>query len=314
MPEQFPEGVYYFLVPKEGDRVCEKQDCRFCRYFDTLGVELRIVIDRIIYDCCWLEAFKTKNIAQDESKKLLRHFLTETLGQPLSVPVPHQLLNNHVYQQWIDAHGETREIFGKIVGCFEEDEGKTKELLFDVEYDSDRHPERMGNAPMKGQLRESFAAGAAAAFQRKISEVTGPSSSDMQVEKPFASWIVPVRRKLPAQDQAALPKIVLSVGGFVLTLEAAESQIPGAGLGLWLSCTEQVVLGRKHFELPAGCFIDLGVYAPLVSSHRTKEHVLFVKSFLHSFKPDTWSFAAPTGVGNVVYGTSRLVRGDIRLC
>jgi hypothetical protein len=79
--------------------------------------------------------------------------------------------------------------------------------------------------------------------------------------------------------------------GFSLSLEARDSNIPNAGLGLWLTILPLWPHDDRLFlELDPGVLVDFGVYAPLLPSDRKSDKISLVKNFLYDWDPEGWNF------------------------
>jgi len=150
--------------------------------------------------------------------------------------VKHQLLGQGFYWQWRDCCGIVKEIYGTIIQCFKQSDGK----FFTISWDEFFHDYKLGalgsdliHTKWEG-IEEAEAWGGYLAYlsvSKKKSNFPIPSPYPF-----YKKFIVPGTRKEIQLTSNDLPIVSMIVEDFVLILEAKESSIPGAGLGLWLTC------------------------------------------------------------------------------
>jgi hypothetical protein len=87
-----------------------------------------------------------------------------------------------------------------------------------------------------------------------------------------------------------LPKLTLGVRGYQLVFTVKKSLIPSAGLGVFVKATQCTYGPKTPFELQQGDLLDLGIYAPFLTTDNKKETAFFVKNFVHSYAPEHWCF------------------------
>ena len=103
---------------------------------------------------------------------------------------------------------------------------------------------------------------------------------------PFhVKWIVPDRRFYNIHDQ-----LFIETRGFCMQFNAEQSNIPGAGLGLFVRIWDISGSGRTHFILPQGDLLCIGPYGPFSGSDRKSTAVFETKSFIHEYAPESYCF------------------------
>lgn len=236
-------------------------------------------------------------------------------GKPTHEITSHPLLckkDSKIYhREWRDAQGEAKEVFGTFLKCRRDDEN---ELVFTIRFEK-ASVERLKVAgllstrefPLEMEVSEEDAWAGHASYLEHCSDLT-PDKINRSI--PFhRRYIVPKQRYLTttttsttttvnngnaesSQLSHELPTLILHVRGFKLEFTAEPSGIRGAGLGLWMTCTPLCFKARERRQLRLECgeVIDLGVYAPLRPSDIKKEHLFLLKSFIHHWECEEWSF------------------------
>ena len=91
-------------------------------------------------------------------------------------------------------------------------------------------------------------------------------------------------RNFSLDERRRVHKSTQGYGDYLFTLQAKESLIPGAGLGLFLTVSSSIHAPGFMLELPAGTLCELGIYS---TSERDKnsEVELLLKNFLLTGSP-----------------------------
>jgi hypothetical protein len=104
----------------------------------------------------------------------------------------------------------------------------------------------------------------------------------------FVKWSVPSKRCLVETNvQQTVPCLIIEFQDCKLSFEAKQSNISGAGTGLFVSCIEGAGLTLKPGEM-----LDLGVYAPLNKLDVKSRHIVLLKNLLYEWQIETWTFSA----------------------
>lgn len=106
----------------------------------------------------------------------------------------------------------------------------------------------------------------------------------------YRTYIVPTPMLSPRYNESTwVPVLAFQVGNYrSFKLEARDSNILNAGLGLFVTCTLTSPSSKQVFELPEGTIIDLGVYA--TSTDSKDGCISLLKNFIHGWTPESWSF------------------------
>lgn len=227
-------------------------------------------------------------------------FYKDLLRIDLSEFVTHELVGKEYLQQWYDATLRPRAVYGKVVACRKQYGG---DYLFTVEYEE--HSRALVNS-------------SAAAFQNEVPAVSFESEckvwegcilADQRGLLPPRGlgnklkdqlrwrWIMPESMyddKVMVEGHGLLPRRGLIVLSHLIMLQVKPSSIPGAGLGVWVSCQplSPLYAKNKFFTLKAGDMIDLGIYAPLRRGDRKPDHISVLKNFIHEWECESYSFGA----------------------
>lgn len=263
---------------------------------------LHVVVGDNTYDCLQ-EALEECGYPAKKVNEVVKGFYEEQLGIPLRRQCKHDLVGNGYYEEWMDARGQRREIFGKITDCWEnllEKDDKT--LHFRIQYNEEMRSsvqetsETVLTVSQSREYPEERAWGGFLAYKSKT--LGGDAAAMIEPENPpfHCRWIVGTRFKEARSAQTAgansLPPLVLFVGGYKLRFEAKKSRIKNAGLGLFVHISK--LSGESppgsFFEIPAGQLIDLGPYAPLLKEECKLQEVIVMKNFLDRYIAEGWSF------------------------
>ena len=189
-----------------------------------------------------------------------------------------------------------KEVFGIINACKRSLFDET--LHFSVTLDNDNLAQLKAvaflNQSVPSQLENVSEADAWGGYF-SFAEATDADFASRTAEKvPFHHrYIVPTTRYEDRHNSDGLPVLVFYVKGFRLELEARQSDIPNAGLGLWAKCTPLSPQSKKKYlELKTGEVVDLGVYAPLQPQDCKREHISLLKNFVHSWECESWLYDA----------------------
>ena len=243
------------------------------------------------------KAVKSENLSASDKKEVDRAalaFYQNTLGVDMSITIHHELLGKGYKRQWKDSNGETKEVYGCIEKCKKDRFSNC--LNFSVGYDEDslRQLKALSFLPVgvpscDEGVSEEETWGGYYSYLRECDETDNLPSRN---KTPFnLRYIVPTTDRVAGFNQLDLPVRVLYVKGFRLELKAERSEIAGAGLGLFLTCTPlSPVRKRKVLQLSCGEMVDLGVYAPNEKLECKSEHILLLKDFVHSHACESWSY------------------------
>jgi hypothetical protein len=193
-------------------------------------------------------------------------------------------------------HRRSREIWGTISKAWQDASG---DLIFRVDYIASLRAEahiisgEFGDLPPFDDqiLAEDAWGGYVAALEQQQIVRHDHNSLPLGLDVPFM-----IRRLLPSsrlvlKNSPYLPVRQMVFAGFSLSLEARDSDIPNAGLGLWLTILPLWPYDERNFlELDPGVLVDFGVYAPILPSDRKSDKISLVKNFLYDWDPEGWNF------------------------
>jgi len=242
------------------------------------------------------------------------HFFKQIGASLIEVITNHPLLNEGYSNDWINAHGEKVTVYGKI-SCIERNllEQGTE---FTVTYSEasrnlvNRYYAGCGvlHVPVAEKMNEASAWGGCLLYQSK-QRVTKKSMLDLSDKIQYPrKWLVPDLYRdvifhsstdnqeggdhLSSFDTSPLlPCVLLHYASFELKFVVKTSTIPNAGHGVFLSC--RPLDGKdapRYLELAPGELLDFGVYAPHIADDRKNEHQFLIKSFIHQFRCESYSF------------------------
>lgn len=287
----FPVGWSYYSIDDHEVYTCDDDSC-LCAYREYLdGTVFHFRVEG--QDCrCWSTALSLNPGAILNKEKALTEFFELILGkEKKKISADHDLVSKLIYRQWIDVKNRRQEIYGKVLNCWSSDEN----CVFDIEYILN-HRTIPDDLPLRipavdSGIPEYLVRGAHAEYIRKMNELDARPPLVDTTSNECCRWIVPDTRQIVSRGNGEIPYLVIHVQGFVLTFSAEKSGIPNAGLGLWVSCHEEVPRGRQFLELKAGNLLDLGVYAPLLPADiHTKDHITFIKNYIYNYECEGWSF------------------------
>jgi hypothetical protein len=197
-------------------------------------------------------------MATDAAQQLYEKWL----GLRIRVPVNnHELIGKRFCRQWLDVSGRPKALFGEIVSC-ERHYFEGELFSFKIEYDEDClsliNSARGFDAPAIEfeEVSEALAWGGYVLFQEKAAK----ASSQLRADQPCPlKWLLPdmIHRTLLPPDVASnekqRPKLSIVCRGFRLVLEARQSDIPNAGLGVFLTCfSTSMILHNQSQEFVPG--------------------------------------------------------------
>jgi hypothetical protein len=131
--------------------------------------------------------------------------------------------------------------------------------------------------------------------------LVGPPSIGLLSKAPFhTKWITPrsYRRKMVTVEGTRVPWVgevpclEITHKGYLLRFTVKESTIENAGFGVFLSVHRIAKCAQipEEFTLAAGELLDFGVYAPFRNEDYRGDHEHFIKSIIHSYKNESYTF------------------------
>jgi hypothetical protein len=250
-------------------------------------------------------AVKKHALSEAVASNAAEQLYEKLLGLQIRVPVAtHELIGKRICRQWLDVTGKPKVLYGRIISCaryyFTWDH-----LSFEVEYDEECRAlidsARGFDAPVMKveEVSEILAWGGYVLFQEKAS-VPGGGTQAAETPPPHLKWLLPDmihRDLLPAavaSNGKQRPRLSIIFRGFRLVLEARQSDIPNAGLGVFLTCFATSAFmhdtSQDYFVLPAGELLDIGMYAPLRKEDLKSGGVLVLKNFIHNYAAEAYGF------------------------
>lgn len=190
----------------------------------------------------------------------------------------------------------SREIWGTITNVWKD---SNEDFFFQVDYNASLHAEahvisgELGDLPLFDDqiTAEDAWGGFVAALGQQLSVHHDRKPISVCADIPFFTRRVLPSSRLILNNSTQLPVHQMIFAGFLLSLEARPSDIPNAGLGLWLSVVSLWPHDeRECLELDPGVLIDIGVYAPLLPSDRKSDKISLVKNFLYNWDPEGWNY------------------------
>ena len=254
---------------------------------------------RTLKDACKFVDISSQAVHEAEMN-LYQQVLGKTMTEQV---VNHQILGKGFHRQWQDCKGDVKEVYGTITEC-------KKNLLdgslqFTVElFEECRKPLKAVALLQQGvpeKLEGISAADAWGGFVSFMKLDTREGELALMKVPPYHTYIVPGSRHVVRYTRDGIPVIVYHVKNHRLEIEARQSDIPNAGLGLWVKCTCIIPMSKKRvFDLPKGHLIDLGVYAPLTAGDCRNENIALLKNFLFSWNCEGWYWdSAEPSIGSV---------------
>eukprot|EP00980_Cylindrotheca_fusiformis_P000677 scaffold167_cov110-Cylindrotheca_fusiformis.AAC.5 len=235
----------------------------------------------------------------------------------------HVLIGRSIYQQWIDVRNQKVVVYGVISGYCEDADDETQSL-FTVTYHAESRNVanlvsngRGCQVPPSRMLKPELAWGGCLLNEER--QQAGPTSTQplLQSQRTVASrswrWIVPdmVQEKVELFEGMMVPKLTLFVKGYSIVLTVRKSTIPFAGYGVFAKASYfDSDSGEESFDLECGELLDLGVYAPLSCVDKKKASVFCVKSYIHSYSPEGWSFDADSD-DDMIYDVTDDYSGNV---
>jgi hypothetical protein len=196
------------------------------------------------------------------------------------------LISRGICEEWTDVNGCNNVAYGTITEFEERDEDEVKSIMFTVKY-TDESRALTSTIPEFRKLKSKLAWGGCVKFERE--QMT--SDTLEKKDQTCWHWITPKMRKEELVE--ALPQLTIVTRGFKLVFSVRDSTIPNAGKGVFVKASTVFVHeGTKSspFVLNIGELLDLGIYAPFRAEDKKDEHVFALKSFIHSYICEEWSF------------------------
>lgn len=201
------------------------------------------------------------------------------------VGAAHYLVGESIRQEWTDVEGRNKVVYGTVTGCGVDDL-HGEDVVATVGYSEESRLAASSSIPEARKIPVALAVGGHESYVKQLNPYCETES-----RQPCWTWFTPEWRRevlCEAGCGVRLPRLTLGFRGFHLTFTVKESSIPGAGYGVFVKATP--LAKTNSFELKAGEFLDLGVYAPFRTEDRKKECVHFVKNYIHSFKCEEFCF------------------------
>jgi hypothetical protein len=152
------------------------------------------------------------------------------------------------------------------------------------------------SVPSSRRLKPEFALGGCLLYEDrkqthldcKLPLLQSISAIDMHCWR----WIVPDLRyeELETVGGKRLPKLTLLVRGHQIVFSVRQSTIPLAGYGVFMKAKNCMGDSDSPLDFQRGELLDLGVYAPFLSTDIKKEAVFCVKTYIHSYSTEEWCF------------------------
>ena len=236
----------------------------------------------------------------------------------------HPLLRKGYCREWINLDGTKQTMYGRITKVvMDKADDKKKLTVTYVKKNVDlvnSVPNASGciYAPMSDTVCEKMAWGGCLLYQKKMG---GRKVNWLPLDlAPFhTTWIVPEMYRCELvhnRDQnsvVSLPRVTIYHAGFELTFNVRTSTIPNAGYGVFLSCRHIMPdseEGSTNFELNPGELLDFGVYAPYRLEDKRNDHEFLLKSFIHGFKCESYSFETNDPNHEYVFDITDDITGD----
>ena len=299
----FPKGwtVYFDRLDRNtGSRV--REDLLGFRLVSPSGMRYR-TSDLAIEHC---------KLGKADARKRL--FYKQLGTSPKELILSHPLMNQKYCREWINVKGEKLIVYGRITEAFNGFlEDGTEFIVTYLKASSEFLNTHFSGSdglfvPTKEKMCESQAWGGCLLYQskQKNSQNLLPPRCNIRTRK----WLIPDLYQSIIDPAFSLPHVLIHYGGFELKFVVKTSSIPNAGNGVFLSCSPlEEGESSRYFELDPGELLDFGVYAPYRDEDRKMEHEFLMKSFVHSFKCESYSF--DTKDINHAYDITDDITGDL---
>ena len=189
----------------------------------------------------------------------------------------HLLSAKFIQRHWMDHSFKHRVVRGTVKSCWSNGDAEVEYWSSDV--DALRLAFPAWEVLAQDTLQIPYALG--------YKEVYEEENLDIHIQDSTAwRWLVPDSVK---DFPTFPPKRLLTFNGVSIELEARDSEIPGAGLGVFMRVTP-VDTAAKRFVLKEHEVLDLGIYSPFRKEDVKHESVLLIKTFIFDGKPEEWVF------------------------
>jgi hypothetical protein len=238
----------------------------------------------------------TLNDVESISMAFLKH-----VGQPRQNDQgQHILVGRRTCEQWSDVHSRNKIVYGIITGYSEDNDDNS---FFNVKYNAASKsvanliPNECGcSVPNSRSLKPEFAWGGCLLYedlkQPHLDCKLPLLQSISAIDKHCWRWIVPDLRyeELETFGGKRVPKLTLVVRGHQIVFSVRQSTIPFAGYGVFVKAKNCMGDSDAPLDFQRGELLDLGVYAPFLSTDKKKEAVFCAKTYIHSYAPEEWCF------------------------
>ena len=252
------------------------------------------------------EAKKRRQQAKTENAKV-SDVVAPSTSLEIQQVFEHGLIGKIIMQKWLDFSLRPVVLYGVVRGCWKDPTDNS--FFFDVEHKKESVTVMTEIAPGwkfkdRQELSENVAWGCRQFFEERRDGIV----SAITAAQPKFLWIVPDC----VRDVASFPpRRRLVVKNFSIELQARQSEIPGAGFGVFMKVTSEGLRSAKRFVLECNEMIDLGVYGPTRLEDLRDHSVQLVKSFVFDGKPEEWAFDSEIGNHAHVYDITDDVTGDL---
>jgi hypothetical protein len=225
------------------------------------------------------------------------------IGAKLLVSVPqHPLVGCLFFKEWIRVDGSVGGLSGRVTKVQQDFVNFGEERVTVLSEDQTRS---MLNESNRGKLHVpallDFDADYAWDGCLDTGLLFGPPSPRLHSKAPFhTKWISPrsYRKKMVAVEgeivpgYGELPCLEITHKAYLLRFTVKKSSIENAGFGVFLSVHRLAKSPQipKEFVLEPGELLDFGVYAPFRTEDYRGDHEHFIKSIIHSYKNEMYSF------------------------
>lgn len=305
-----PHGWAYRIVEKQ------KEGQLISSFEDLLpGVQVEVVTRKVLPLAEAEGASKVLPLAEAKGaplkQKMRNHSYSDTeidraseefceqLGiEPRHCIETHALLGRNCMMEMSGPDGKALAVKGRITKCWKSLVGK-KECHFSVDYDELTRCQV--NEALEGTgcsvpavddyVHEEMVRVGIEAYREKY-----PAGTPCDETSAIYKLRVPDREIIEAPPEAVIATrtYVMQYRHYKLTIEAAESTIPGAGLGTTIRAdlTDDKIVDETDFTLDYGTLLAIGPYLPMQKEDCQPRVIGRLKDFLYDFVSESWLYPA----------------------